>query len=82
MDMKVSLRFLQAEIITTYNDIVSTLLQNLDEDSGKIEIDYKEIKQHMDYMEKSLIVFAHCSEDGNTHSNDIEYITPFQLEEL
>jgi cell division GTPase FtsZ len=82
MDMKVSLRFLQAEIITTYNDIVSTLLQNLDEDSGKIEIDYKEIKHFMDEMEKSLIVFAHCSEDGNTHSNDIEWVNTFKIEEL
>jgi hypothetical protein len=82
MDMKVSLRFLQAEIITTYNDIVSTLLQNLDEDSGKIEIEYKEIKHFMDEMEKSLIVFAHCSEDGNTHSNDIEWVNTFKIEEL
>ena len=80
--MKVSLRFLQAEIITTYNDIVSTLLQNLDEDSGKIEIEYKEIKHFMDEMEKSLIVFAHCSEDGNTHSNDIEWVNTFKIEEL
>jgi hypothetical protein len=82
MDMKVSLRFLQAEIITTYNDIISTLLQNLDEDSGKIEIEYKEIKHFMDEMEKSLIVFAHCSEDGNTHSNDIEWVNTFKIEEL
>ena len=80
--MKVSLRFLQAEIITTYNDIISTLLQNLDEDSGKIEIEYKEIKHFMDEMEKSLIVFAHCSEDGNTHSNDIEWVNTFKIEEL